>query len=514
VVDDLVMGRFRIEERIGSGGMASVYRAFDERLQRHVAVKEIVAHDPERVVREAQAAARLNHPSIVTLYELGHDPGRALLVSELVPGQTLATLHGCGLLCDRDVAEIAIDLCEALVHAHGRGVVHRDLKPENVVVPERSNGLRRAKLTDFGIARVAGAPTLTAAGEVVGTLAYMSPEQAEGLRVGPESDVYSLALTAYECWAGSNPVAGRNPAETARRIGAGVPPLSLARPDLPQGLTETVDACLDHDPILRPTVLELRDCLEDEIEELEARVPVPATGADAPGPFPRPWVGTVRLASIGLAIALTGLLAGPLGWPGLAVVLAALLAPSLAVGAPLGALAPIGAPLLGAAGIGGAAAALGAGASGVLARAILGAAAWAWLAAGSLALGIGPDLGLGPPAPAGWATDAGTAADTVLAPLVSGTSLLTGAVFGIAAVVLGWILRARHASIALLGAMLWAAGVDAALGAVGTGVLGGDALAVVVAAALAVGVEFGLVRGIGSAWRAERGATPAGPLAT
>ena len=184
MADELVMGRFRVIERIGSGGMGTVYRAFDERLQRQVALKEVHALDRDRVLREAQAAARLNHPAIVTLYELGERDGRAVLVSELVPGATLATLGTEGRLCDRDVAEIAADLCEGLAHAHERGVVHRDVKPQNVIVREEFEAGRRAKLLDFGIARIAHERTLTATGEVVGTLAYMSPEQAEGERWG------------------------------------------------------------------------------------------------------------------------------------------------------------------------------------------------------------------------------------------------------------------------------------------------------------------------------------------
>ena len=251
-MQDLVMDRFRVLERIGSGGMGTVYRAYDERLQREVALKELEAADPERVLREAQAAARLNHPAIVTLYELGEHAGHAVLVSELVPGETLASLEAAGMLCDRDVAEITADLCDALAHAHARGVVHRDIKPQNVIVRDDRRAGRRAKLMDFGIARIAGAPTLTAAGEVVGTLAYMSPEQADGELAGPETDVYSLALTAYECWAGVNPVAGRTPAQTARRIGTELAPLRAHRPDLPEGLADTIDACLEPEPQLRP----------------------------------------------------------------------------------------------------------------------------------------------------------------------------------------------------------------------------------------------------------------------
>src|SRR5215218_11343170 len=216
MVGEVVMDRFRLGERIGSGGMGTVYRAFDERLQRHVAVKEITSSDPERVAREAHAAARLNPPGIVTLYELGSDSGRALLVSEFVDGDTLAELARCGDLSDREVAEFGADVCEALAHAHERGVIHRDVKPQNVIVRVDDGAGRRAKLMDFGIASLLGAPTLTAAGEVVGTLAYMSPEQAEGDPAGPQSDTYALALTLYECWAGENPVRRSTPAQTAR----------------------------------------------------------------------------------------------------------------------------------------------------------------------------------------------------------------------------------------------------------------------------------------------------------
>src|SRR5688572_24894453 len=275
------MERFRVLERIGSGGMGTVYRAWDERLQREVALKEISDTDRDRILREAQAAARLNHPAIVTLYELGEHDGRAVLVSELVPGRTLADLEAAGMLCDRDVAEITADLCEALAHAHARGVVHRDIKPQNVIVADQRRAGHRAKLMDFGIARICGAPTLTADGEVVGTLAYMSPEQAEGELAGPETDVYSLALTAYECWAGINPVAGRTPAQTVRRIGGVLEPLRDHRPDLPEGLTDVIDACLDPVPELRPTPGELRECLRAEQAGLDDRHQLP--GQDAAG---------------------------------------------------------------------------------------------------------------------------------------------------------------------------------------------------------------------------------------
>ena len=253
VGDELLMGRFRVLERIGAGGMGTVYRAFDERLQRQVALKEIPSVEPARVLREAQAAARLSHPGIVTLYELGERDGHALLVSELVPGPTLSRLHEAGRLRDRDVAEIAADLSDALAHAHARGVIHRDVKPQNVIVRDDQGAGQRAKLMDFGIARIAGAPSLTAAGEVIGTLAYMSPEQADGSLAGPESDVYSLALTVFECWSGENPAAAESPAQTVRRIGQGMPPLRAYRPDLPEPIDAAIDACLAPEPELRPT---------------------------------------------------------------------------------------------------------------------------------------------------------------------------------------------------------------------------------------------------------------------
>ena len=488
------MERFRVIERIGSGGMGTVYRAYDERLERQVALKQLDAVDPDRVLREAQAAARLNHPSIVTLYELGEHAGHAVLVSELVPGETLSALERDGLLCDRDVGEITADLCEALAHAHARGVVHRDIKPQNVIVVHDRRAGRRAKLMDFGIARIAGAPTLTADGEVIGTLAYMSPEQAEGELAGPETDVYSLALTAYEGWAGVNPVAGSTPAQTARRIGGEIEPLRAHRPDLPGGLTETIDACLDPDPDLRPTPAELHDCLAVELADLDSVATLPPTGEE-PEPVERgPVLGRGRLvALVALALGLVALV-GPLGAPGAALILAVLAVPSLIAGATAGSLAPAAAPVCGAIGVASAAAALGAAGRTWAARAVLGVGAWMWLACGSLALGTGPSAAIAQRAPDGWASDASVAADHVLRPLISLESLLGAAIFAAAGVLLALALSARHLSIALLGAMLWAAGLDAALGAVGDGGLGGGPAGAVIAAAVAVAIEFGARR--------------------
>ncbi|HEY1286290.1 MAG TPA: serine/threonine-protein kinase [Solirubrobacterales bacterium] len=280
MVGSLVLNRFLIERRIGSGGFGVVYEAWDGRLERPVAVKAIDSRGEEsrrRVLREAQAAARLNHSGIVTLYEIGEEGGNALLVSELVDGPTLADLCREDALSDREIGEIGADLCEALDHAHSRSVVHRDIKPENVVVSE--DGELRAKLMDFGIARLTDAAALTAPGDVVGTLAYMSPEQAEGRGAGPEADVYSLALTLYECWSGQNPNRRATPAATARAIGARHRPLRRLRPDLPRRLTEAIDACLEPRPSRRPRLEELGEAIEASLTELDEGLPArQATG--------------------------------------------------------------------------------------------------------------------------------------------------------------------------------------------------------------------------------------------
>jgi serine/threonine protein kinase len=271
LVGSLVLDRFLIERRIGSGGFGVVYEAWDGRLERPVAVKAIEQRGEagRRVLREAQAAARLNHPGIVTLYEMGEEDGNTLLVTELVEGSTLARLANAGELGDREIGEIGADLCEALDHAHSRGVVHRDIKPQNVQVTEGdSEGETRAKLMDFGIARLADGASLTAAGDVVGTLAYMSPEQAEGRTAGPEADVYSLALMLYECWSGENPHRRANPAATARAIGARARRLRRLRPDLPRELTDAIDACLAPRPSHRPSLEELGTAIEDSLDQL------------------------------------------------------------------------------------------------------------------------------------------------------------------------------------------------------------------------------------------------------
>ncbi len=256
-----VLGRYRLEQRLGAGGFGVVWHAWDERLEREVAVKAIPRErgGGERVEREALASARLNHPAIVGIYELAADEHDVYLVSELVRGRTLAELLRAGAISDRDVSRIGADLCDALAHAHARGVIHRDVKPQNVmVVAEPAAGVGFAKLTDFGVAHLVSGDVLTRTGDVVGTLAYMAPEQAEGARITPACDVYSLALTLYEAWTGRNPVRAGGPAATARRLGRPLPSLGSQRRDLPRELCDAIDDALDVDAGRRPSPAELR----------------------------------------------------------------------------------------------------------------------------------------------------------------------------------------------------------------------------------------------------------------
>jgi serine/threonine protein kinase len=273
----MVMDRYRLTKRLGSGAFGMVWSARDERLDRDVAVKvlprERVIH--ARFEREARAAARLQHPAIVTLYEAAVDDEGAYLVSELVRGRTLDALLEQGKLSDHQIVEIGVSLCDALAHAHSQGVIHRDVKPSNVLVPSRSSGSGdRAKLTDFGVAHVIGGATLTHTGDVIGTLAYMSPEQAEGREAGPEADLYSLALVLYEALTGVNPqIEGRR-----QRRSSFVPPLRRQRRDLSRRLAAGIDLALRPRPADRGGMLDLRATLLQSLDEADQTPGVVAAG--------------------------------------------------------------------------------------------------------------------------------------------------------------------------------------------------------------------------------------------
>jgi serine/threonine protein kinase len=272
--DELVLGRYRLHERLGAGGFGTVWSARDEQLGRAVALKRIPlpsAQERERAMREAHATARLSHPAIVALYEACSDEDAFYLISELVEGQTLARLIEQDELCDEEIVEVGLCLADALAHAHARGVIHRDVKPQNVLIPDEAAETASrgeagsptvAKLADFGGALLAGGEALTRTGDVFGTLAYMAPEQSDGEKVGPAADLYSLALVLYEALTGSNPVRGHTPAATARRIGEPIAPLERHRRDLPRELTRAVDAALCPDPQRRGAIADLHAALE------------------------------------------------------------------------------------------------------------------------------------------------------------------------------------------------------------------------------------------------------------
>lgn len=250
--------RFELLVKLGSGGFGTVWEGFDMLLERPVAVKELRI-DGELsgvgdALREARATARLNHPAIVSLYEIVAEDDRIFMISELVHGRTLDELIGDGLLADQDVGRIGLALCEALAHAHGHGVVHRDVKPANVMVPdewlEGVSGWRAqpAKLMDFGIAGIADSEA--GRGPHAGSRGYVAPEQEAGAPASPASDVFSLATMLYECFVGALPGHGRRGK------------LAKVRRDLPPALSRCVDECLRRDPVLRPTLAELKETLE------------------------------------------------------------------------------------------------------------------------------------------------------------------------------------------------------------------------------------------------------------
>ena len=565
----VVLDRYRLERRLGAGGYGVVWLAFDEKLEREVAVKVIAREQgdpgPARAIREARVAARLNHPGIVSMYELGEDDDAVYLVSELVPGRTLADLIRAGAVSDRDVARIGVALCEALAHAHSRKVIHRDVKPQNViVVSDPAAGAGFAKLADFGVAHLALADPLTRTGDVVGTLTYMAPEQAEGQRATAAIDVYALGLTLYEAWTGTNPVRGPTPAATARRLGRKLPSIGSYRPDLPYELYAWIDAAVDPNPERRPKLESLRAALAGAAPgladarglgdaETAKRVGLPTTGTHllptrgAPtllvggrtgavlariaagsaagalvlaglatlGPSPRFSAGAAALAA-GIVVALfprAGWLAcaggflGWLGWElrdGTALVVLVALAP-VPVLLPYAGLAwslPALAPVLGAAGLGPAyLAAAGAGATPAR-RLALGATGFLWISVAELL--TSHKLLFGLPADAAarstWAGSVGAAGRDALVPLVSSPAAAGAVLWAVLAALLPMLVRGRSLALDAAGAAAWAVAI-----------IGGHALlAGVAGGGLPHGGARGLVPGAILGALAALGASAAG----
>src|ERR671924_1305530 len=262
---ELVLGRYRPLRPLGSGGSGSVWLARDERNGLDVALK-IVPREGKagtRAEREASAAARLRHPRCLRAYAFAGDSQNVYIAYEYVPGRKLRDRMRAGELDDAAVVEISVQILEGLAHAHGHGIVHRDVKPTNVLVADGS--AVSIKLLDFGLAQFAEAETLTAAGDVPGTLAYISPERLAGQEASFAADIWAVGVVLWEALVGYHPFWSSSPVETARRIEAGAPALETVRPDLPRALVDAVNRALHVDPERRPTALELTQRLRDSL---------------------------------------------------------------------------------------------------------------------------------------------------------------------------------------------------------------------------------------------------------
>jgi eukaryotic-like serine/threonine-protein kinase len=310
----LLDGRYRVIRHLGSGGMASVLLCQDERLGRRVAVKRLHADSPadieRRFVREAKLGASLNHPNLVSVFDTAVDDEGVLIVMEYVPGEPLSRALRHGPLGPRRVARMANELGAALDHAHVAGVVHRDVKPANVLL--RDDGV--TKLVDLGIATAADGTRITRSGTVLGTAAYMAPEQLEGREPGPAVDIYALAAVSFEALAGRRPREGKTPLEIAHAIASAPPPdLREHWPAASAAVAEILERGMARDPAARPESAgqlgaELARALEEEprtavTRRLTRRAPAPVAipspqpgdGAGAGGPAGRPPAGARRV---------------------------------------------------------------------------------------------------------------------------------------------------------------------------------------------------------------------------
>src|SRR3954452_15257171 len=254
LIHTLFDGRYRIQRKLGSGGMANVYLAEDQELGRRVAIKILNdrhANDDqfvERFRREAKNAAALSHPNIVSIYDRGEAEGTYYIAMEFIDGRTLKELIVSRGPAPLTVAvEYARQILSALRFAHRHGIVHRDIKPHNALVDAEG----RVKVADFGIAR-AGTSQMTEAGSIVGTAQYLSPEQARGAAVDQRSDVYSLGIVLYELLTGNVPFNGDTPVEIAMKHLSALPePPSALRPEVPRELDLIVTRALAKDPAER-----------------------------------------------------------------------------------------------------------------------------------------------------------------------------------------------------------------------------------------------------------------------
>jgi serine/threonine protein kinase len=277
MAEEVIRGRYRLEQKIGRSGMSEVWLATDLELDRAVALKLLAPNaDRQRFEREARAAAALSHPNINQLFDFGETEGRPYMVLEFLPGGTLEDqLVDDRPLPDEQTARIARDLADGLAHAHANGLIHRDLKPANVLFDSEG----RAKIADFGIAHMGNAGTLTEAGTVLGTAAYISPEQAAGEQALPASDVYSFGVILFRMLTGRLPFESDQPLElVAMHRDLDAPALEDFRPDVPPRLESLAAAALARD---------LRDRPPDGsalLAELETGGGIEATQVLAPTP--------------------------------------------------------------------------------------------------------------------------------------------------------------------------------------------------------------------------------------
>ena len=292
----LLLGRYRAIRELGSGGSGSVWLARDERSGRDVAVK-IVPREGKagsRARREAQAMARLDHERCLRVYACGRDEENVYIAYEYVFGHTFREALRAGAVTDGVAVEAAAQVLDALAHAHAHGIVHRDVKPANVLLSAASDEVS-VRLLDFGLARLPDSDTLTAAGDVPGTLAYIAPERLHGEPANAAGDVWSVGVLLYEALAGRHPFWRPSLAETADAIARGAPPLETERPDLPAPLRAVVDRALALDPAKRPSAAKLAGLLRrargervrpalSSAGQIEARfVPALAAGVFAGG---------------------------------------------------------------------------------------------------------------------------------------------------------------------------------------------------------------------------------------
>ncbi|MEO8682595.1 MAG: serine/threonine-protein kinase, partial [Vicinamibacterales bacterium] len=316
------LGAYRLLTLLGKGGMGEVYLALDTRLERKVAIKFLSAssRDDERaakrLLREAQAAATLDHPNICAIYEIGEQDGRSFIVMQYIDGETLADILKRKRLDVQEVLGAAVQIADALADAHAHHMIHRDIKPANIIIDSRG----QAKVLDFGLAKRLPAPTrddddaatvsvLSTPGIVVGTMPYMSPEQVRGETLDAGTDIFSFGVMLYEALTGQQPFSRRSTPEILSAILThDPPPLSAIAPDTPPALQRIVERCLVKDRARRyQTAAEVRDdlrVLQGSLRDSQASGAIPRR----PPLLKRRW----RSAVLGLLLAV--LVAGGGGW--------------------------------------------------------------------------------------------------------------------------------------------------------------------------------------------------------